>query len=1066
MDQNLTIRVGLDNSQLQAAQRQYNSALNSMNNSTKRFSRDFGISGDYIILKLRSIIGYYSIMAAAQPFKEAIKSAIEFEKQLAIIGTLTNSTTKQINKLSDSIVEYTKNSDRNIFTVTEQAEGLRILAQAGYDATESQNALQSVMKFSTATTANLESATEDLIGVINAYGYSIKDANTVAGEILQTLNVSVAGWKDYRVAIQYAGQVAQTANTSLIETNAVLATFAQLGLRGSKAGTTFRQAITTLIRPTKSLAEILGDENIISLGGLDRTLEVIKARVEDQGMTLEEYAGILRKEFGVRTGGSVAILLQFFDTYKKYYNDLQNADVGSLLDRQTKAIENTIYGRLANLKAVFQAQIVGAFGDPKVQESIREAIKTIVDTIRGIDWEALAVAIANFINIFIKLFNPRAASDAGLLSRNMSDFSISANNASGSMMSLVSISGRFLTFVNDLTKARFVDFLHKIGIGVAKLSFLMGSFRTGFSSGLEQAIDDMTLLLEEGMILKTETVLMKNQTLFAKWGDALGRLFRAITQNRFFETISENLKYFGSGISSFFRGIASDAVSMLRKIAKPLAWLFAIYDFFRAANKFGYDFIGILQAVTFAIARFISGFGDLIALIGEIPIVGKALDLLVRAFTLNNYPSWESFWSAPTRYLESLLEKKSELEQFPLVGSGLGSNKSTNNNTPSDTNEKPDWLKNILSDLEDFDIESEKSVDVMQEMIDKWGGLSEATLLGRRTIKLLREEYKLYLDLLTTDVNEFGITGGSQQIGFDFVKNFREQKRNITEEISSLQERLQLSRGSQQFILSQEETDAITNRIKDLKKELDNLSGNDKNKKTFKEKFDDVKAYVEIVSDNINQVISLSSISTNNQLEGIRQLMALEAERWAERSAQLEAQGLATSAMYKAESRAFEISQKSKRDKERRLQAKAWEQDKAGKLLQTIMNTAEGLAKSFTLLPPFNFINAGIVSAIGAAQTAVISSTKNPYKMARGGTIPGIGNFDNTPVQATPGEFLVNRQSARANASALEFINKGGVVGGGDTYVNITVQGSVTTEGELVKVLIPALKKAVKRGVE
>ena len=312
-------------------------------------------------------------------------------------------------------------------------------------------------------------------------------------------------------------------------------------------------------------------------------------------------------------------------------------------------------------------------------------------------------------------------------------------------------------------------------------------------------------------------------------------------------------------------------------------------------------------------------------------------------------------------------------------------------------------------------------------------------------------------------------TPGELNLGQNLLSERRSQISNLKEELRGLvEQQINFDTGSAgPGFLSQREYDAAVARIKAIKKELKEILGKGAGSAKIKEKIDEVVAYADIVRSNIDGIISITTTLTQNELEGIQQLIQLEAERWQERSSQLEAQGLQTSALYKAEARAFEISQKSKRDKERRLQAKAWEQDKAGKLLQTIMNTAEGIAKSFTLLPPFNFINAGIVSAIGAAQLGIIASTKNPYKLARGGAIPGIGNFDTTPVQATPGEFLVNRQSARQNAEALEFINRGGridSIGGGDIIIN--VNGSIVNHDEFVKEVIPAIKKAQRRGIE
>jgi len=100
-------------------------------------------------------------------------------------------------------------------------------------------------------------------------------------------------------------------------------------------------------------------------------------------------------------------------------------------------------------------------------------------------------------------------------------------------------------------------------------------------------------------------------------------------------------------------------------------------------------------------------------------------------------------------------------------------------------------------------------------------------------------------------------------------------------------------------------------------------------------------------------------------------------------------------------------------------------------IVNAIINTAQGVSKALTLLPPFSFIMAGLVAAAGAAQVALIAS----QKFAEGGVIqPGYElsgmprSGDNTLIMAKPGEVVLNK-SQQALLGGSETFRKIGVPG-------------------------------------
>lgn len=93
--------------------------------------------------------------------------------------------------------------------------------------------------------------------------------------------------------------------------------------------------------------------------------------------------------------------------------------------------------------------------------------------------------------------------------------------------------------------------------------------------------------------------------------------------------------------------------------------------------------------------------------------------------------------------------------------------------------------------------------------------------------------------------------------------------------------------------------------------------------------------------------------------------------------------GLISESQYNAEIEAMDAEYATKEEEMALKQAK---REKALSLTQAIINTAMGVTKALgSMVPPLNFINAGIVAAMGATEIALIASTPITTGYAKGG---------------------------------------------------------------------------------
>jgi hypothetical protein len=146
-----------------------------------------------------------------------------------------------------------------------------------------------------------------------------------------------------------------------------------------------------------------------------------------------------------------------------------------------------------------------------------------------------------------------------------------------------------------------------------------------------------------------------------------------------------------------------------------------------------------------------------------------------------------------------------------------------------------------------------------------------------------------------------------------------------------------------------------------------------------------------------------------------------EYDAWYERELKrIEADGIneETKAFYREELDAVAATKKQELEKKQdaetaKMQKKAAKREKGMKIMSAIMSTAQAVVMALgSTIPPLNFVLAGIVGGLGAAQIATIASTPIPA-MADGGLAFG-------PTLAQVGEY----KGASANPEVIAPLNK------------------------------------------
>jgi TP901 family phage tail tape measure protein len=283
------------------------------------------------------------------------KFGLEFDKamteSLAIMDEVSPKLRKQMEDTAKSLVDNTK------FSAEEGAKGYYELASAGLSAEQSMAALPTVAKFAQAGVMDLDKATQYLTTSQIALGLASDDAAEnqrnmarVADVLTEANNRAVGTVEDFAKAL--AGRAAgalREHNKSVEEGVAVLTAYADVGIKGQKAGTYLYMMMRDLETQALRHAAAFRQANIAVFDqqGQMRNLADVLGDVETRldGMSDKQKKAQL-EALGLRDRSSAAIvsILGMSDAIRQMQSDLEKAGGATerVANTQMKALENEL----------------------------------------------------------------------------------------------------------------------------------------------------------------------------------------------------------------------------------------------------------------------------------------------------------------------------------------------------------------------------------------------------------------------------------------------------------------------------------------------------------------------------------------------------------------------------------------------------------------------------------------------------------------------------------------------------------------------------------------------------
>lgn len=380
------------------------------NGDLRKAERELKAFADKSMAQLK-MIGVGAAVGLGIAVNEFAKFDDKMTQSLAIMGDVTDDMRAQMETTARDVAKSTT------FSAEQAAESYFFLASAGLDAAASIAALPQVASFAQAGMFDMARATDLLTDAQSALGLTIRDdavanmenMSRISDVLVKANTLANASVEQFSTALTTkAGPAMRAVGMDVEEGVAVLAAFADQGIKSELAGTNFaivlRDLQTKAIENKDAFAE--AGVAVFDASGEMRNMADIVADLENatQGMTDEQKkATFAMLGFSDKSMGALAALLGTSDAIRTYEKELRNANgtTQEISDKQLTSFSSQLKLLGSQLQDV--AIEVGSNLVPTLQDFVKylntDEGRAKVEQL-AVSLSQLAVVVANIASFF------------------------------------------------------------------------------------------------------------------------------------------------------------------------------------------------------------------------------------------------------------------------------------------------------------------------------------------------------------------------------------------------------------------------------------------------------------------------------------------------------------------------------------------------------------------------------------------------------------------------------------------------------------------------------------------
>jgi TP901 family phage tail tape measure protein len=314
-----------------------------------------------------------------------LKAASDFDSVMTEIQARTGLTVEAMEQVRQTALQLGADTS---FSTQQAADAFLNLLTAGLSVEEALATLPSVLDAAAAGNMDLASAADYTTSIMAQFGLTAQDTKLIVDALAQSSGATPASMAEMAAALNEVGSTAKMFNLDVTETSAVLAIFAENGIRGTKAGDNLKSMLLQLAESTSLYADDwakLGT-SLYDTNGNMRDLDDVLADVrvglaslpvEEQNLIMQHLAG------SVGLAGFNALLAS--DGIAEMTTTMEAQASASEVAQQMMA---SFAGQIDSLMGSIEALWITVL-TPFMNNVLRPLIGTAIQVVNGIkDWAA------------------------------------------------------------------------------------------------------------------------------------------------------------------------------------------------------------------------------------------------------------------------------------------------------------------------------------------------------------------------------------------------------------------------------------------------------------------------------------------------------------------------------------------------------------------------------------------------------------------------------------------------------------------------------------------------------
>ena len=279
--------------------------------------------------------------ALSLPFALAEKSFAGFDDRMRLVQAVTSSTGDQFENLTRTAQRLGRETS---FTAQQVADAMVALGRMGFDPSEIEAAISSVLNLSRATGTELSESADIAANSLRIFGLEAGKMTQVSDILTATANGSAQTLTDLFEGLKMAGPQAAAAGENISELCASLGIMANMGIKGSLAGTALRKAYVQFADvKIQNVLRDVGVEAVDANGNLRKMAAIMRDVAEATAkMPTAERLSFMKDVFDVRGMMSGLSLAGNIDELDKFLAKLR--DVSGQADETARAMDRGIGG--------------------------------------------------------------------------------------------------------------------------------------------------------------------------------------------------------------------------------------------------------------------------------------------------------------------------------------------------------------------------------------------------------------------------------------------------------------------------------------------------------------------------------------------------------------------------------------------------------------------------------------------------------------------------------------------------------------------------------------------------